>query len=189
MFRKIITLISFLTALCFLAGTALAGMEHKTGPSLVSGLIQHPQLVYTSGPDSPPVLEVSVVLPRGLNCVWTGEAEAWLVVWMTGDTTGQSPLVLTPIQLTGENAANGHSWSQNPRQLITISASEINSLPYGQYQLGIVLTHPNETPTVLGNWYGGFSGLVSVARMTITMGSNENQDSGSEGGTTGVIPY
>jgi hypothetical protein len=195
MFRKIITLISFLTALCVLAGVSLAAPKAKKDLGMRSGLIQNPQLIYDSESGKLNDLQLTVVLPKSLDALWTGEADAWLVIWMTSDEDGQTPIGLTKVQLTAGNAKNGNKWSRNhPRNLVKIGGSDLQNLQKGDYQIGLILTYKNSTdPTALGNWYGGFSGLVSVSRFKITLGSDTStgQDSGSgstEGGG-GVVAY
>ena len=182
MSRKIFALISFLIAICFLAGPSLAAPKAKKDLGMRSGLIQNPQLVYDSN-GALNDLQVTVVLPKSLDALWTGEADAWLVVWMTSDEPGETPIVLSPVQLT---AGNGHKWSRNhPRNLVTIGGNDLqslNDLPIGDYQIGLILTYKDSPdPTALGNWYGGFSGLVSVSRFKITLGSETTtgQDPGS----------
>ena len=42
------------------------------------------------------------------------------------------------------------------------------TLPAGQYQLGLVVTVPNGDPTNLQDWYGGFRGLLDMEGVYIS---------------------
>ena len=165
--KKIFTVITFLFAICLLASASWAGTKLKTAPGARSGLIQTNKHIYCLNSDSPADLELAVVLPKSLDPVWTGEADAWLVIWMP-DAEGD-PVYLATVNLTGED------WvPDQPKQLLTIKGSDLPEvLPLGEYQIGLVLTKKAqdpaaEDPTIVEQWYGGFSGLVSVSRLVIT---------------------
>lgn len=186
--RKISLLSSILIAICFIAGPSLAEAKPQTKPSARSGLvqiIQNPKLIRNSETESYD-LQVAVVIPKSLHAVWTGDADAWLVIWNSGQ--------MMQIQLTGENADNGYTWSpDHPRNLITITAEQMKmkGLQTGDYQIGLVLTQAGTPdPIVLSNWYGGFSGLVSVARLTIhiTLPDPSGTSGGDSSGEYGSGP-
>jgi hypothetical protein len=190
--RKIMTVGSILIAMCFLAGSAMAETKIKTAPGARSGLIQMHRHIYYLDAASPTVMEVAVVFPKSLDPVWTGEADAWLVIWVPNAEEVLSYLVKA--QLTGEGTTLAAGWvPDQPRNLLTIDWKDLSTLPAGDYQMGLILTKQGGDPADLAQWYGGFSGLVSVTRLKITTGLDEEDqdgdgepDEGTQDGFPGV---
>jgi len=207
MSRKIFVLISFLIAICFLAGPSLAAPKLRNAPGSMKGLIITTRHVYNMNRPSTPNLKLFVALPRSLAPVWTGDADAWLVIWGPPETSeeGSSDLGgsdlggsepdysnnMIKIQLTGMNSTYEFGFRPGrKKRLFSIDPSELSGLPSGTYQMGLVLTAAGGDPTVLADWYDGFRSLISVTTVKIistASGSGDdsttsdlgNQDTGS----------
>ena len=190
MSRKIFAVITFLFTICLLAGTSLAEPKLKTAPGARSGLIQLQRHIYYLDAVSPADLEVAVVFPKSLDPVWTGDADAWIVIWVPDEE--EVPSYLVKAQLTGEDSYLSAGWvPDKPRNLLTVGVEGLNELPEGDYQMGLILTKQGGDPAELADWYGGFSGLVSVTRIKITTGPDEedlNADGEPDTGTDGFVP-
>jgi len=101
MSRKIFPLISFLIAICFLAGPSLAAPKLRNAPCSRKGLIITTRHVYNLNRPSTPNLKLYVALPKALAPVWTGDADAWLVIWGPPDASEESPSELGGSELGG----------------------------------------------------------------------------------------
>jgi hypothetical protein len=182
MSRKIVTLISFLITICFLAGPSLAAPKLGNAPCSRKGLIITTRHVYNLDNPSTPSLKLYVALPRDLTPVWTGDADAWLVIWGPPDTSEESPSELgssdldnsdqsnniIKIQLTGMNSTYDSGFRPGRRERpFSVDPSELSGLPSGMYQMGLVLTAAGGDPTVLADWYDGFRSLISVTTVKI----------------------
>jgi hypothetical protein len=198
MSRKIFAVVCFLVASCFFAGASWAGSKLGTAPGARSGLIQTNQHIYCLNTDSPADLSIAVVFPKNLDPVWTGQADAWLVIWMPGGTDDNGGTAWLTAKLTGSESLLGSDPPNKPRNLITIPGDQLSLLPPGDYQMGLILTkipavteEPTkpavlEDPTQLDQWYGGFSGLVSVSRIVITADPAECAQTVDSDGFTSV---
>lgn len=189
--RRMILMIcvTLVITICFLAGPSLASAKLKEAARVRSGLIKSPRHIHSRNSGDRSGFGISVVFPRSLRQVWTGEADAWLIILPYADTAEEVQGDLPVIKLTGDDAlfdsdltSESGGATHKPKQSFTIPWEDLRDLPGGTYQVGLVLTVKGSTdPTVLGNWYGGFSGLVSVTSLTIpAQPDTEDQEAGDD---------
>jgi len=55
-----------------------------------------------------------------------------------------------------------------PANLFQIDVVDVEFLPEGLYQLGVVLTVPEGNPLDISDWYNGMLGLVAVRGLTVS---------------------
>jgi len=114
----------------------------QNGRSAVKGNIWTRQHVYYVGDE----LDIRVQFPRGNDLLESGEADAHVVVYSSTGTVTDVPVP------SDVDAA--------PRRFFRVESIDLNSLPEGQYQVGLILTVPGGDATLLEDWYGGFRALL-----------------------------
>lgn len=99
-------------------------------------------------------LEISVRFLRGAELITSGEADAYLVIF-------EPDTFMSAISLN-ENAGPGNS------RLFDVDAVDVEEIPEGVYQMGVVLTVPGGNPFNLEEWYNGLLGLLTVQGLTVS---------------------
>jgi len=132
----------------------------QNGRTAIKGNIWTRRHVYYVGDE----LDIRVQFPRGHELLESGEAEAHVVVFAA---TGSISDVPVPADV-GEEA----------RKFFRVESVNTQTLPEGQYQVGLVLTIPDGDATALEDWYGGFRGLLDSEAIYI---ASEHVDGDSNG--------
>lgn len=112
------------------------------------------------------LLDIGVKFPRGAELVQNGEADAYLIIFHP-DTTLQA----IPIS---------HNASENTTKLFRIEEVDVDFLPKGVYQMGVVLTVPGGDPLELSDWYNGMLGMLTVRGLTVSEGALDVDDAGDD---------
>lgn len=123
-------------------GQLNSGHVVQNGRSSIKGNIWTRKHVYYVGDE----LDIRVQFPRGSDLLESGDADAHVVIY---SNTGAVTDVPVPADVDAE-----------PRKFFRIASVDLNSLPEGQYQVGLVLTVPDGDATLLEDWYGGFRALL-----------------------------
>jgi hypothetical protein len=121
----------------------------RNGPTTIKGNIWTRRHVYYVGDE----LDIRVQFPRGDDLLESGAVDAHVVVFAS---TGSVSDVPVPSDVGAE-----------PRKFFRIESVNTQTLPEGQYQLGLVITVPDGDATVLEDWYGGFRGLLDSEAIII----------------------
>lgn len=99
-------------------------------------------------------LDISVHFPRGAQLIQDGEVDAHLVIF-------EPNTALSAIDISSEASPENH-------KLFEMDSEELEQLPEGVYQLGVVLTVPEGDPLNMEDWYNGLLGLVTVQGLTVS---------------------
>lgn len=140
-------------------------LGHGNASNGVKAIIHANRHVLYAGDDS---LEMDIRFPRGAELLVDGEVDAHLVVF--GPEAAWDILPLDDEAADAEGGGN----------LFQLAENEIEALPAGVYQLGVVLTVPGGDPFVLEDWYNGMLGLVAVKGLTVADGPIE-EDADEDG--------
>lgn len=124
------------------ASSQASGKVMQNGPATIKGNIWTRRHVYYVGDE----LDIRVQFPRGHDLLASGAADAHVVVFASSGSVSAVPV---PADVGAE-----------PRKFFRIESVNTQSLPEGQYQVGLVITTPDGDATVLEDWYGGFRGLL-----------------------------
>jgi hypothetical protein len=114
----------------------------QNGRTAIKGNIWTSQHVYYVGDE----LYMRLAFPRGYDLIASGAVDAHIVIFARGGTIFD---MRTPAD-----------WGAAPRKLFHIANIDIDELPEGQYQVGLVLTVHGGNPRQLEDWYGGFRALL-----------------------------
>lgn len=114
----------------------------RNGITAIKGDLSTPQHVYYVGDE----LEVWLEFPRGSGLLESGAVDAHVVVFARGGS------VFDYRMRSYSGAASRRLWH--------IPNIDIDTLPEGQYQLGLVVTVHGGDATDLDDWYGGFRALL-----------------------------
>jgi len=125
-------------------------LGHGNASNGIKALIQANRQIFYSGD----LLDIGVRFPRGADLVRAGEADAYLMIFYP-DTTLQA----VPISQDA---------SEETTKLFRIEEVDIDYLPEGVYQLGIVLTVPDGDPMNMSDWYNGMLGMLTVRGLTVS---------------------
>lgn len=120
----------------------LASFKMKK-PSGYKSLIQLNKQVYYSGDE----LYISVTIPKQLKARLGEKVEAQLLVYFPDGTVNAFPLV-------GEGKV--------------LETTDTDAFAAGNYQLALVFTERGGNAVNVGDWYNGFTGLVSTLRLKIS---------------------
>lgn len=141
-------------------GQLNSGHVVQNGRSAIKGNIWTRKHVYYVGDE----LDIRVQFPRGSDLLESGDADAHVVIYSnTGDVTD----VPVPSDVDAE-----------PRKFFRIESVDLESLPEGQYQVGLVLTVPDGDATLLEDWYGGFRALLDSEAIYIAAAPIDDDSDG-----------
>lgn len=140
-------------------------LGHGNASNGVKAIIHANRHVLYAGDDA---LEVDVRFPRGAELLVDGDVDAHLVVF--------GPEAVWDVLPLDDEAAD----EQGGGNLFQLAENEIEALPAGVYQLGVVLTVPDGDPFVLEDWYNGMLGLIAVQGLTVAEGPIE-EDANEDG--------
>jgi hypothetical protein len=99
-------------------------------------------------------LTIEVTLPSSLKALLNGTAELQMLLYFsTGNDTAASIVSAFPVGADSK---------------IFDDVIDVNVLPIGAYQLGLVLVKPNGDARNIEDWYNGHSGLLSTTRLKIS---------------------
>lgn len=145
-------------------------LGHGNASNGVKAMIQTNRQIFYSGD----LLDIGVRFPRGADLVRDGEADAYLMIFHP-DTTLQA----VPISQEA---------SPNTAKLFRIEEVDVDFLPEGVYQLGVLLTIPDGDPLNVSDWYNGLLGMLTVKGLTVSASAldiDENGDGFVDDDTTG----
>lgn len=149
-------------------------LGHGNASNGVMAIIHTNRHVLYTGEEGEDELELSVRFPRGADLLQSGEVDAHLMVFSPEATFDVLPL---SSETTGDSG-----------NLFALASDELQALPEGVYQLGVVLTVPGGDPYNLDDWFNGLLGLVAVKGLTISsepVDVDEDGDGEVEGDTDG----
>jgi hypothetical protein len=135
-------------------------LGHGNASNGVKALIKANRDIFYSGD----LLDIGVKFPRGAELVQNGEADAYLVIF-NPDTTLQAVSI-------SQNA------SEDTTKLFRIEEVDVDFLPEGVYQMGVVLTVPDGDPLNMSDWYNGMLGLLTVRGLTVSESSLDIDEDG-----------
>ncbi|MEX2334480.1 MAG: hypothetical protein WD600_09490 [Pseudohongiella sp.] len=135
-------------------------LGHGNASNGVKAIIQANRQIFYSGD----LLEIGVRFPRGADVIQEGEVDAYLVIFYP-DTTLQAVSV--------SNEA-----STETSNLFRIDEVDVQFLPEGVYQLGVVLTVADGDPLNMSDWYNGMLGLLTVRGLTVSAEPLDIDDDG-----------
>lgn len=145
-------------------------LGHGNASNGVKAMIKANRDIFYSGD----LLDIGVRFPRGADLIQNGEADAYLMIFHP-DTTLQA----VPIS---------HEASENAAKLFRIEEVDVDFLPEGVYQTGVVLTVPDGDLMDMSDWYNGMLGLLTVRGLTVSAGAldiDEDGDGFVDDDTTG----
>lgn len=125
-------------------------LGHGNASDGIKAIIQANRQIFYSGD----LLEIGVRFPRGAELIQSGEADAWLLIF-------DPEAAITAVPISAEA-------SPNTRNLFRIDEVDVEFLPEGVYQMGVVLTVPDGDPLNLADWYNGLLGLQAVRGLTVS---------------------
>lgn len=130
-------------------------LGHNNASDGVMAIIQANRHIFYSGDP----LEIGVRFPRGADLVTSGEVDAHLLIFKPDAETTVLPI--------------SDEASENQRNLFEIGAVDVETLPEGVYQLGVVITVPDGDPLNMDDWFNGLLGLLTVQGLTVSEDSLE----------------
>ena len=145
-------------------------LGHNNASDGVMGRITANHEIFYSGDP----LQISISFPRGAALISSGEVDAYLLIFKPDADT-----IVLPVS----NEA-----SEENSTLFNIAAVDIESLPEGVYQLGLVITVPDGDPLNVGDWYNGLLGLITVRGLTVSgefLDIDEDHDGNVDGDEDG----
>lgn len=120
------------------------------GSSDVKGNLKTRQHIYYEGD----TIEVSIKFSRGWEMLADGTIDAHVVV-----ITPEKELLPFPVD---------PSIGPSDRKFFNVELESSETLPVGQYQLGLILTLGEGDPLNLADWYNGFRGLMDMEGILIS---------------------
>ncbi len=120
------------------------------GSSDVKGNLKTSQHIYYEGD----TIEVSIKFSRGWELLADGTADAHVVV-----ITPEAELLTFPVD---------SSIGPSDRKFFTVALESSETLPVGQYQLGLILTVADGDPANIVDWRNGFRGLLDMEGLLIS---------------------
>lgn len=119
---------------------------------------------------------LKAVIPKSLKDVWDGKAAVYIVITMPG---GGAISVLVP-------AKDPNAEGDKVREIVPLSAEVMKTLPAGDYQMAMVVTKLGGDPLNVGDWYGGFKGMLGVKRVKVAATTTpDTEDPNKTGQVTG----
>lgn len=135
-------------------------LGHRNASDGVKAMIKANRDIFYSGD----LLDIGVKFPRGAELIQDGEADAYLMIFYP-DTTLQA----VPISQDA---------SEDSQKMFRIEEVDVDFLPEGVYQMGVVLTVPDGDPLNLSDWYNGMLGMLTVRGLTVSEGALDVDDDG-----------
>lgn len=120
------------------------------GSSDVKGNLKTRQHIYYEGD----TIEVSIKFSRGWEMLADGVIDAHVVV-----ITPEKELLPFPVD---------PSIGPSDRKFFNVELESSETLPVGQYQLGLILTLGDGDPLNLADWYNGYRGLMDMEGILIS---------------------
>lgn len=130
----------------------------QNGRTAVKGNLWTSQHVYYVGDE----LLIRLEFPRGYDLIASGMVEAHVVAFARGGSVFDIPIPA--------------DWGAAPRKLFYLGTIDIDELPEGQYQLGLVLTKPGGNAKNLDNWYGGFRAILDMEAIYVAATPIDSDD-------------
>lgn len=135
-------------------------LGHGNASKGIKAIIQANRQIFYTGD----LVDIGVRFPRGSDLISSGEVDAWLMIF-----DPQAALVAVPISAEA---------SPNTKNLFRIDEVDVDFLPEGVYQMGVVITVPDGDPMNLSDWYNGMLGLLTVRGLTVSAEALDIDDDG-----------
>lgn len=135
-------------------------LGHGNASNGVKAIIHANRQIFYSGD----LLEIGVRFPRGADLIQAGLVDAYLMIFFP-DTTLQAVPVSSEARAETSN-------------LFRIDEVDVEFLPEGVYQLGVVLTVTDGDPLNMSDWYNGMQGLLTVRGLTVSAQPLDIDDDG-----------
>ncbi len=126
-------------------------------------------------------LDISLRFSRGSELIADGSVDAYVVIFAPAASDDADTDPADPADPADPNVdANSDPLtdaivlpvsddaSSDSQKLFTVDAVDVESLPVGTYQLGLILTNPAGDPLNINDWYNGLLGLIDITGLTIT---------------------
>jgi hypothetical protein len=116
------------------------------------------------------------VIPKSLKDVWDGKAVVNIVITMPGGGAISVPVPAKDPSTEGDKV----------REIVPLPAEVMKTLPAGDYQMAMVVTKIGGDPLNVGDWYGGFKGMLGVKRVKVAATTTPDaEDPNKTGEVTG----
>ncbi|MDT8427566.1 MAG: hypothetical protein RQ757_02235 [Pseudomonadales bacterium] len=125
-------------------------LGHNNASDGVMAMIKSNRQIFYDGDP----LAISIRFPRGSDLVSSGEVDAFVLIFQP-----DAEIIVVPVSAIA---------STEDAKLFELDVVEIETLPEGVYQFGVVLTVADGNPLDLSDWYNGLLGLVTVSGLTVS---------------------
>jgi hypothetical protein len=135
-------------------------LGHGNASNGIKAVIQANRQIFYTGD----LVDIGVRFPRGSQLIRNGDVDAWLMIF-----DPEAILVAVPISAEA---------STQTTNMFRIEEVDVDFLPEGVYQLGVVVTVPDGDPMNMSDWYNGMLGLLTVRGLTVSAEALEIDDDG-----------
>lgn len=125
-------------------------LGHNNASDGVMAMIQSNRQIFYQGDP----LSIGIRFPRGSDLISSGEVDAFVLIFQP-----DAEIIVVPVSDMA---------SVEDAKLFELDVVEIEALPEGVYQFGVVLTVADGDPLNLADWYNGLLGLVTVSGLTVS---------------------
>ncbi len=132
---------------------------------IMGSVITNKRIYYTG--DS---LDIGLRFARGSELIIGGSVDAYVVVFSpTGNDANEVDPAIDSDSLTDAIVLPvSAEASTDNYKLFAMDTVNVESLPAGTYQLGLILTNPDGDPLNINDWHNGLLGLINIVGLTIT---------------------
>jgi len=132
----------------------------------IMGSVITDKRIYYSGD----ALDINLRFSRGSELIVGGNVDAYVVVFSPAENgddevdpaLNNDPLTDAIVLPVSDDA------SSESHKLFAVDAVNVESLPAGTYQLGLILTKPDGDPLNINDWHNGLLGLINIVGLTIS---------------------
>ena len=132
----------------------------------IMGSVITDKRIYYSGD----ALDIYLRFARGSELILGGSVDAYVVIFSpaeNGNNEVDSALNNDPLTDAIVLPVSADASSEN-HKLFAMDTVNVESLPAGTYQLGLILTNPDGDPLNINDWHNGLLGLINIVGLTIT---------------------
>ena len=132
----------------------------------IMGSVITDKRIYYSGD----ALDIYLRFARGSELIVGGSVDAYVVIFSpaeNGNDEVDPALNNDPLTDAIVLPVSSDASSEN-HKLFAMDAVNVESLPAGTYQLGLILTNPDGDPLNINDWHNGLLGLINIVGLTIT---------------------
>ncbi len=132
----------------------------------IMGSVITDKRIYYSGD----ALDIYLRFARGSELILGGSVDAYVVIFSpaeNGNNEVDPALNNDPLTDAIVLPVSADASSEN-HKLFAMDTVNVESLPAGTYQLGLILTNPDGDPLNINDWHNGLLGLINIVGLTIT---------------------